>query len=91
MTPVYRVAHARAHAADGLRQLLAADKAILRQQLATTLGPEIEAGGDEAEELLDLLEQVTGWESWCSLREARRHTAPSAERAMVIAVRRLID
>jgi len=91
MTPVYRVAHARASAADGLRELLDDDRSVLRMQLATTLAPEIEAGGDEAEQLLDLLEQVTGWESWWSLRNTRRHTAPSAERAMVIAVRRLID
>lgn len=91
MTPVYRVAHARAHAAQGLQELLADDRAVLRMQLATTLAPEIEAGGDEAVDLLDLLEQVTGWESWWSLRDTRRHTAPSAERAMIIAVRRLID
>ena len=82
MTPVYRVAHSRAHLGPGLDALLAADRAVLRSQLAHTLGPELAAQRRAAPELLDALEQATGWDAWRSLRDGRDHSAPSAERVM---------
>jgi AcrR family transcriptional regulator len=82
MTPVYRVAHSRAHLGAGLDALVAADRAILRSQLAHTLSPELTAQQRTAPELLDALEQATGWDTWRSLRDGRDHSAPSAERVI---------
>jgi len=90
MAPTYRVAHAREHAAAGLRGLLDHDRSVLRRQLEDTLAPEIGARGSEAVELLDALEQATGWDAWRSLRDTRHRSAPSAERVMAYALGRLL-
>ncbi len=90
MTPVYRVAHGRAHAEGGIDALLAADRTALRDQLAHTLGPELESRGTCGPELLDALEQATGWDAWRALRDGRAQTAPSAERAMAFVAGRLL-
>ena len=90
MTPIYRVAHARPQVARGLRDLLADDRTALRQQLSDTLGPEVGAHDGSNEALLDALEHATGWEAWRSLRDTHHHSAPSAERAMGFAARRLL-
>lgn len=90
MTPVYRVAHARAHADGGLDALLAGDRGMLRDQLAHTLDPELASRGAGAPELLDALEQAMGWHSWRALRDGRSDSAPSAERAMAFVAERLL-
>jgi len=90
MTPVFRVAHARAHSVAGLRDLLADDRTVLRLQLAATLSPELRVDEDQASELLDLMEQATGWDMWQALRDSRGHTAASAERLMALALERLL-
>lgn len=90
MTPVYRVAHARAHAEAGLDELLAGDRMVLRDQLAHTLDPELESRGAAGPELLDALEQATGWHTWRALRDSRASSAPSAERAMAYVAERLL-
>jgi AcrR family transcriptional regulator len=90
MASIYRVAHARPHGEEGLLEILAVDRAILRRQLARTLAPELRSRGEEAPELLDALEQATGWEAWRALRDTRGHTAPSAERAMAYTATRIL-
>jgi len=82
MTPVYRLAHARAYAEADLSVLLGEDRSVLRSQLAHTLHPELRARGAAAPELLDALEQATGWDAWRALRDGLDHSAPSAERVM---------
>jgi AcrR family transcriptional regulator len=82
MTPIYRVAHARAYADVDLSVLLGDDRTVLRSQLAHTLDPELQARGVAAPELLDALEQATGWDAWRALRDGLDHSAPSAERVM---------
>ena len=90
LTPVYRVAHDRAHAEGGLDALLAGDRTVLRNQLAYTLGPELAARGSGGPELLDALEQATGWHAWRALRDVRDNSAPVAERAMAFVAERLL-
>jgi AcrR family transcriptional regulator len=90
MTPVYRVAYARAQTMADLRELLADDRALMRLQLADTLSTELPLDADLASGLLDAMEHNTGWDMWLSLRDSRGHTAPSAERVMAIAVERLL-
>ncbi len=90
ITPVYRLAHARAHAESGLQRILAVDRAMLRRQLARTLAPELGARGAQAPELLDALDQATDWEAWRALRDTRGHTAAAAERLMAFAAVRIL-
>lgn len=90
MTPIYRVAHDRAHAEHGLTELLDRDRALLRDQLAHTLDPELRSRGAGAAELLDALEQATGWHAWRALRDSRGNSAPSAERATAFTAGRLL-
>jgi AcrR family transcriptional regulator len=90
ITPVYRVARARAANGAGLDDLLAADRSALRGRLAVTLAPELEASGGASTDVLDALEQATGWDAWRALRDVRGHTAPSAERAMAFTASCLI-
>jgi AcrR family transcriptional regulator len=90
ITPIYRIAHAKAHAESGLHDILAVDRAVLRRQLARTLAPELASRGAGAPELLDALEQATDWEAWRALRDTRGLTAPSAERRMAFAATRIL-
>lgn len=90
LTPVFRVANARAGATSALADLLAGDRAHLRRQLAGTLAPEVTARGPESDVLLDALEQATGWEAWRALRDVRGHTPAAAERAMAFTAGRLL-
>lgn len=82
MTPLYRAAHSRAHPEAGLDAIFADDRTVLRSQLAHTLDPELAPLQAAAPELLDALEQATGWDTWRSLRDGGNHSAPSAERVI---------
>jgi len=83
ITPIYQVANALACTPDGLRQLLSDDRKVLRDQLATTLAPEVRARGPLSEELVDALERATGWDAWRALRHSEGSSVAAAERAMV--------
>ena len=70
VSPVYRMALARARDDAALHGLLAEDRAVLRAQLAGTLAPELAARRVGSAELLDALAHATGWDAWRSLRDA---------------------
>jgi AcrR family transcriptional regulator len=91
MTPVYRAAHSRAHLEAGLDALFADDRTILRRQLAHTLDPELAPLQGAAPQLLDALEQATGWDTWRSLRDGGNHSAPSAERVIAFTAACLLN
>ena len=91
MTPFYRAAHSRAHLEAGLDALFADDRTILRRQLAHTLDPELGPLQSAAPELLDALEQATGWDAWRSLRDGGNHSAPSAERVIAFTATCLLN
>ena len=82
ITPIYRVTRALATTDDGLRQLLADDRELLRHQLAVTLAPEVRDRGTQSEELVDALERATGWDAWRALRDSQGTSVAAAERAM---------
>jgi AcrR family transcriptional regulator len=82
ITPIYRVARSLATTADGMRQLLADDRELLRHQLAITLAPEVRARETQSEELVDALERATGWDAWRALRDSQGTSVAAAERAM---------
>jgi AcrR family transcriptional regulator len=88
--PVYRTAYARASMSSGLVRVLAAQRSVLRGQLAHTMAPELRASGADAGLLLDALELATGWEAWCGLRDLALQSASAAERAMTFAAGQLL-
>jgi len=90
LTPIYRVARRRSDAAAALRGLLAEDRARMHLQLAGTFAPEMADRGDEADDLLDALEQATGWEAWRARRDGQGQTPAAAERAMAFTAGRLL-
>jgi AcrR family transcriptional regulator len=55
---------------------------LLRSQIDFTFGPEITRHPDRAH-LITLLDLVTGWESWSSMRFRRQMSAATAERFLV--------
>ena len=90
VTPVLRLADRRSPGTAGAGGLPVADRALLRDQLARTLAPELSARGGGADDVLDALEHATSWETWRGLRDVGGHTAPSAERVMVRTVNGLL-
>ena len=90
VSPVYRMAVARAGDDAALHRLLADDRAVLRAQLAATLAPELAARQIRSTEFLDALAHATGWDTWRSLRDAGGRTAPSAERVMALTAASLL-
>jgi AcrR family transcriptional regulator len=83
ITPIFQAANILGCTTDGLRQLLACDRELLRDQLAVTLAPEVRARGSLSEELVNALERATGWDAWQALRGSQGSSVAAAERAMV--------
>ena len=84
ITPVLTATLAKVDHRLGFRDLLADDRIRLRDQLASTLGPELHAHGIRAPETLDALEHATGWDTWRALRHVGGHSMISAERVMAM-------
>ena len=84
ITPVLTAALTKVDHRLGYRDLLADDRTRLRDQLASTLGPELRAHGIRALETLDALEHATGWDTWRALRHVSGHSMTSAERVMAM-------
>jgi len=88
--PVMQAAQRSEPGSPELERVLAGQRALLRRQLVTTFGPELDAAGGEAERLLDVLEHTTGWQYWSSLRREAGLSAAASERAMATAVTELL-
>jgi len=90
ITPALTAALAKADRRPGLPDLLADDRTLLRDQLASTLAPELRVRGCRAPETLAALEHATGWETWRALRCSSGHSLASAERVMAITAASLL-
>ena len=90
ITPALTAALAKVDRRLGLLDLLADDRTLLRDQLASTLAPELHVRGCHAPETLDALEHATGWETWRALRHSGGHSLASAERVMAITAASLL-
>ena len=84
ITPVLTAALAKIDRRLGFLDLLADDRSLLRDQLACTLGPELQRCGIRAPETLEALEHATGWDTWRALRHVSGHSMTSAERVMTM-------
>jgi AcrR family transcriptional regulator len=90
VTPIRRFALSRASQGVTPETLADADRAILRDQLAHTLAPELDMRGDHGPDLLDALEHATGWDAWNGLRDGRARSPTSAERVMALTATSLL-
>lgn len=90
VTPIRRLALSRSTTGSGPGALVAADRAVLRDQLAHTLAPELGTRGDGGADLLDALEHAMDWNAWNGLREDRRRSPTSAERVMALTATSLL-
>lgn len=86
MAPMLKMAYARATQSEGFNAVLVEKRALLRQQLERTLGPEISARGTDAPRVLDMLLVTSGWLTWDMLRSQGGYSAVAAERFMVQAL-----
>jgi TetR/AcrR family transcriptional regulator of autoinduction and epiphytic fitness len=84
ITPVLTAALAKVDRRLGFIDLLADDRTLLRDQLASTLGPELHRRGVRSAETLDALDHATGWDTWRALRHVSGHSMASAERVMAM-------
>ena len=62
----------------------------LRSGTEVTFRQELEAKGSMARSFLDLLDTITGWESWNSYRFRQRLSPPAAERTMAALIANLL-
>jgi AcrR family transcriptional regulator len=90
ITPAVTAAQAKVDRQLGFLDLLADDRTLLRDQLASTLAPELRERGIHAPETLDALEHATGWDTWRALRHVSGHSPASAERVMAITATSLL-
>ncbi len=81
--PVLRASEARD---PGLPGGLSDLRALLRQQLAVSLRPEILSHGGDAPLLLETLDLAAGWQNWTALRFEAGRSASQAEQVMVYTV-----
>jgi AcrR family transcriptional regulator len=88
--PVVRAAHTRTDGSKRFKELMTQHDVWLRDLLSATLGPEIEALGDQAEARFDMLAVATGWEQWNAMRGSYGRSANDAERLMAHAVGRIL-
>ncbi len=90
VTPIRRFALSRTTEGVTPETLADADRAVLRDQLAHTLAPELVVRGDHGPDLLDALEHAMGWEAWNGLRDGRARSPTSAERVMALTATSLL-
>ena len=88
--PVLRASEVRVPPSAALVDVLEHQRAILRDQVARTLAPELVVRGPEAPVVLDTLEAVTGWQHWNTLRCSFGYSAAQAERTVVFTVAQVL-
>jgi AcrR family transcriptional regulator len=88
--PVLRASYARIPTSPELSEVLDRQRALLRLQLARTLGPEIQSHTTSARVVLSTLEALAGWQAWSTLRFACAHSARQAEQFMVFTISQVL-
>jgi AcrR family transcriptional regulator len=82
LAPVARAAQLREPFSAQLRANRARQYQIARDELAQLFAAELEAGGDQADELLNALTAATTWPAWSALRDDLGLAAPAARQVM---------
>ncbi len=82
ISPVRRAAESRAAESQSIQRILAIARRRLREELATTFGPELTAAGAEAPMLLDALDLTTSWEAWDGQQSGGHRSAAAAQRVV---------
>lgn len=93
VTPVRRAALLIRHRSPTIDENLAFLARVLREQLATTFAPELDApdhAGAARGALLDALDLATSWEAWERLRTSQALTRDRARSVMHLTLRSLV-
>lgn len=93
VTPVRRAALLIRHRSPTIDENLAFLARVLREQLATTFAPELDAperAGVARGALLDALDLATSWEAWERLRTSQALTRDRARSVMYLTLRSLV-
>ncbi|HMQ25824.1 MAG TPA: TetR/AcrR family transcriptional regulator [Acidimicrobiales bacterium] len=92
VTPVRRAALLLRHRSPTIDENLAFLARVLREQLATTFAPELDAADERSGRgaLLDALDVATSWEAWERLRTSQALTRDRARAVVQLALRSLL-
>ena len=82
ISPVRRAAVRQAYRSKEIGATLAESTKALRDQVAATFAPELNAAGAAGADILDALDLVTSWEAWERLRTAQGLTPTAARRVL---------
>ena len=82
VTPIRRAADVHRHFSTEITARLRDGQAFLREEVAMTFAPELEAAGPRRDDLLDALDTVLSWSSWEGLRAGLGRDRADAERVL---------
>ena len=82
VTPIRRAADVHRHFSTEITARLRDGQAFLRDEVAMTFAPELDAAGSGREDLLDALDTALSWSSWEGLRAGLGRDRADAERVL---------
>ena len=82
VTPIRRAADVHGPFSSEIAARLRAGQAFLRDEIMRTFAPELDAAGDDRQDLLDSLDAALSWSTWEGLRAGFGRDQVTAERVM---------
>jgi AcrR family transcriptional regulator len=82
VTPIRRAADVHGPFSPEITARLRDGQAFLRAELVSTFAPELDAAGDDHDDVLDCLDAALSWATWEGLRNGLGRDQPTAERVM---------
>jgi TetR/AcrR family transcriptional regulator, regulator of autoinduction and epiphytic fitness len=82
VTPIRRAADVHRHFSTEITDRLRDGQAFLRQEVAMTFAPELDAAGPRSGDLLDALDIALSWSTWEGLRAGLGRDRADAERVV---------
>jgi len=82
VTPIRRAADIHGPFSSEITARLRDGQAFLRLEVERTFAPELDAAGEERQDLLDALDACLSWGTWDGLRAGLGRDRPDAERVM---------
>jgi len=82
VTPIRRAADVHGPFSPEITARLRDGQAFLRAELVRTFAPELDAAGDERDDVLDCLDSALSWATWEGLRHGLGRDQPTSERVL---------
>ena len=82
VTPIRRAADVHGPFSPEITARLRDGQAFLRAELVRTFAPELDAAGDDRDDVLDCLDSALSWATWEGLRHGLGRDQATAERVM---------